>query len=103
MRRFESQDNDVSRLVRNHMEEASALKEIIKSVKTENGRLNKVLIDKDEEIRQLKKKLDEFKKILNDKKLLDSAELSRRLEACEKELDTYKLKYEVSIRTILSQ
>lgn len=95
LRRLESQDNDVSRLVRNHMEESNALKDIIKNVKAENGRLNKVLIDKDEEIRQLKKKLDEFKKILNDKKLLDSAELSRRLDVCEKELDSYKLKCEV--------
>lgn len=102
LRRLESQDNDVSRLVRNHMEEANALKEIIKSVKAENNRLSKVLIDKDEEIRQHKKRLDEFKKILNDKKLLDSAELSRRLEQCEKELGTFKLKCEVSSLVVVS-
>lgn len=95
LRKLESQDSDVSRLIRNHMEEANALKEIIKNVKGENTRLNKVLIDKDEDIRQLKKKLEEFKKILSDKKLLDSAELNRRLEQCEKELDSFKLKCEV--------
>lgn len=95
LRRFESQDSDVSRLVRNHMEESNALKEVIKSSKAESARLNKVLIDKDEEVRQLKKKLDEYKKILNDKKLLDSADLNRRLEQSEKDMSTYKLKCEV--------
>lgn len=95
LRRFESHDSDVSRLVRNHMEEANALRDVIKSVKAENARLNKVLIERDEETRALKKKLDEYKRILNDKKLLDSADLNRRLEACEKELSAYKLKCEV--------
>jgi sugar-specific transcriptional regulator TrmB len=95
LKRLESQDNDVTRLIRNHMEESNALKEIIKTVKTENQKLSKILIDKDEDARNLKKKLDEYKKILNDKKLLDSAELSKRLEQCEKDLTNSKLKCEV--------
>jgi chromosome segregation ATPase len=96
LKRLESQDNDVTRLIRNHMEEANTLKDIIKSLKQDNAKFNKTLIDKDEEIRNMKKKNDDLKKILNDKKLLDSAELSKRLELCEKDLSTYKMKCEVS-------
>lgn len=95
LKKLETQDVDVSRMVRNHMEEASALKEIIKTIKNENRKLNNTLIDKDEEIRTTRKKYDELKKILKDKKLLDSAELSRKLEQCEKDLATYKTKNEV--------
>jgi len=101
LKRLETQENDVSRLVKNHMEEASALKNIIKTVKADNRKLNGVLIDKDEEIRNLKKKYSDLKKILNDKKLLDSAELSKKLEQSEQELTSYKLKTEVNIAFII--
>jgi hypothetical protein len=45
----------------------------------------------------LKKKYSELKKILNDKKLLDSAELTKKLEQSEQELASYKQKTEVNL------
>lgn len=95
LKRLENQDNDVARLIRNHMEESNALKDIIKSVKNDNQRINKMLIDKDEEIRTLKKRHDDMKKIMSDKKLLDSAELSKKLEHSETLLKEYKTKSDV--------
>ena len=57
--------------------------------------LNGNLIEKEEEVRSVRKKNDEFKKILNDKKLLDSVELTKSLEQAEKELQELKTKLEV--------
>jgi hypothetical protein len=97
IKKFESHDNDVSRLIKNHADEAHALKETIKNLKNENRRLNSSLIDKDEEIRSLKKKKDDLKKILNDKKLFDSLELSKKLDQAETSLAHFKTKADVSI------
>jgi hypothetical protein len=97
IKKFESHDNDVSRLVKNHADETHALKETIKNIKNENRRLNSTLIDKDEEIRSLKKKKDDLKKILNDKKLFDSLELSKKLDQAEASLAHYKTKSDVRI------
>lgn len=95
IKRFESHDTDINRLMRNHTDEVNALKEQIKKLKAENKRINSNLIDKEEEVRAVKKKNEEFKKILNDKKLIDSAELSKNLEQAEKELEELKTKLEV--------
>lgn len=96
IKRFESQDTDLNRLMRNHTDETNALKEQIKKLKLETRRLNSNLIDKEEEVRSVRKKNDEFKKILNDKKLLDSVELTKTLEQTEKDIQELKIKLEVS-------
>lgn len=94
IRRFENQDNDVGRIVKNHIEEAHSLKEALKKAKTENKKLSGVLIEKEEEIRSLKKKSDELRKVLNDKKLMDSVELTKQLEQAEKDMANLKHKCE---------
>ncbi|CAF0850593.1 unnamed protein product [Brachionus calyciflorus] len=94
LKNLENQEHDVSRMIRNHLDEANSLKETIKSLKSDNKRLTSTLIEKDEEIRAMKKKNDDMKKILNDKKLFDNVELNKKLDACEKDLETYKSKYE---------
>ena len=96
IKRFESQDTDLNRLMRNHTDETNALKEQIKKLKLEQRRLNSNLIEKEEEVRSVRKKNDEFKKILNDKKLLDSVELTKTLEQTEKDMQELKTKLEVS-------
>jgi len=95
LKKFEAQDNDLAQIVKNHMTESSALKEAVKKVKNENRRLTGNLMDKEEEIRAMKKKQDEYKQILNDKKLLDSAELAKKLEQANNSLNDYKKKTEV--------
>lgn len=100
IKRFESQDTDLNRLMRNHTDETNALKEQIKKLKLETRRLNSNLIDKEEEVRSVRKKNDEFKKILNDKKLLDSVELTKTLEQTEKDIQELKIKLENSERKI---
>ena len=94
IKRFESQDSDMARLVKNHTDETNALRETIKKTKSENKKLYNTLIDKDEEIRALKKKCDELNKILGDKKLLDSVELSKQLEQAERDREHFKAKYD---------
>jgi hypothetical protein len=101
IKRLEDQDTDVARLVKNHTEETHALREIIRKLKNENRKLSSTLIDKDEEIRVIKKKLDEYLKILNDKKLMDNVELAKKLSTTEKELSNYKSRHEVIISLIL--
>jgi hypothetical protein len=98
IKKYESHDNDVSRLVKNHADETHSLKETIKNIKNENKRLNSNLIDKDEEIRSLKKKKEDLKKILNDKKLFDSFELSKKLDQAETNLTLYKTKADVRLK-----
>ena len=95
LKRFESNDADISRLIRNHGEETAALKEMLKKTKNENKKLNESVMEKDDEIRVLRKKRDEFKKIVEDKKLMDSVDLSRKLQTTERELQEHKTKAEV--------
>lgn len=95
LKKLENHEIDVGRLVRNHAEEVSAVKESLKKVKHENRKLNSTLIDKDEEIRALKKRNDDLKKILNDKNLLDSVELSKKLDAAEKNYSECKTRADV--------
>jgi hypothetical protein len=97
IKRFESQDYDLNRIMRNHTEESNSLKEQIKKIKLENRRLNSNLIEKEEEVRSVRKKNEEFKQILNDKKLLDSVELSKSLEQAEKDLQELKIKFDVNL------
>ena len=94
IKRLESQDTDLNRIVKNHMEETTALKDAVKAVKAENRKLSGALMEKDEEIRAHKKRNEDLRKILTDKKLLDSVELSRKLEVAEKDLAAYKSKSE---------
>ncbi|RNA41553.1 lebercilin isoform X1 [Brachionus plicatilis] len=94
LKNLENQEHDVGRMVRNHLDETNVLKEQIKKIKGENKKLTTTLIEKDEEIRAMKKKNDEMKKLLVDKKLFDNAELSKRLETSERDLANYKSKYE---------
>ena len=97
LKKLENHEVDVGRLVRNHAEEVNALKETLKKVKHENRKLNSTLIDKDEEIRSLKKRNDDLKKILNDKNLLDSVELGKKLDLAEKNLSESKTRADVRI------
>jgi chromosome segregation ATPase len=96
VKRLENQDNDITRLIKNHLEETGSLREQLKKAKNENKKFYNSLIEKDEEIRSLKKKCDEMRKIMNDKKLMDSVELSKRLDELEKDLQNYKTKCEVN-------
>lgn len=96
LKHLENQEHDVARMVRNHLDETNVLKEQIKKVKNDNKKLTATLIEKDEEIRSMKKRNDDMKKLLTDKKLFDNAELSKKLDSCENELTNYKSKYEVS-------
>jgi len=94
LKKMEDNDVDVNRLIRNYTEELSSFKGKIKKHQDENKRLNNTLIDREEELRVNKKKYAELKDILNDKKLLDSAELAKKLEKAERELGEYKAKCE---------
>ena len=100
IKKYETQDNDITRLVKNHTEESNVLKESVKNIKNENRKLTNNLMEKDDELRALKKKLDDYKKILNDKKLLDSAELAKRLDLANTNLSEYKKKVEVLINEL---
>jgi hypothetical protein len=95
IKRYENQDSDITRIVKNHIEEANVLKATIKKIKSENKKLYNNLIEKDEEIRSLKKKVDEMKKMLNEKKMFDIVDLSKQLDESKKDLSSYKEKYEV--------
>ena len=95
LKKFEAQDNDIAQIVKNHLSESTALKEVVKKVKNENRKLTGSLMEKDEEIRAIKKKQEEYKQIINDKKLLDSVELAKRLEQANNSLSECKKKNEV--------
>jgi hypothetical protein len=95
LKKFEAQDNDIAQIVKNHLSESTALKEVVKKVKNENRKLTGSLMEKDEEIRAIKKKQEEYKQIINDKKLLDSVELAKKLEQANNSLSEYKKKNEV--------
>ncbi len=95
IRRFENQDNDIARIVKNHVEEGNVLKDTIKKLKNDNKKLYNQLIDKDEEIRSLRKKLDEMKKILSEKKIMDIVELNKLLEQTKKDFSIFKEKCDV--------
>lgn len=97
LKKMEDNDVDVNRLIRNYSDEISAYKSKIRKHQDENKRLNNTLIDREEELRVNKKKYAELKDILNDKKLLDSAEIAKKLEKAEKELEEYKSKCEVRV------
>lgn len=96
LKKFEHQDNDIAQIVKNHMTESTALKEAIKKIKNENRKLTSNIMDKEEDIRSLKKKQEEYRQILNDKKLLDSAELAKKLEQANSSASEYKKKIEVN-------
>lgn len=96
LKKFEAQDNDIAQIVKNHLSESTALKEVVKKVKNENRKLTGSLMEKDEEIRAIKKKQEEYKQIINDKKLLDSVELAKKLDQANNSLSEYKKKNEVN-------
>ena len=69
---------------------------MLKKSKAENKRINNLLLDKEDELRTMKKKNEEYKNILNDKKLIDTHEINKKFEQTDKELQEYKQKSEVS-------
>lgn len=95
LKKLESQDVDISRIVKTYSEEVNSLKQKMRKVNGENKKLSTNLMERDDELRVLKKKYSELKEILNDKKLLESADLSKKLEQCEKELNEQKSKCQV--------
>lgn len=95
LKKHENHEVDISKMMKNHQEEQGILKEMNKKLKTENKRINTLLLEREEELRSVKKKNDEMKKIMNDKKLIDSFEISKKLEVAEKDLEEYKQKCEV--------
>jgi chromosome segregation ATPase len=98
LKKLETQDVDVTRVIKNFTDEINSLKNNLRQAKNDNSRLNNMVNDRDEELRVLKKRYSELKDILNDKKLLDSAELSKKLDKCERELEDYKEKNQVSFK-----
>ena len=96
LKKFESHDIDLSRIMKTHNDEIGVVKEMLKKSKAENKRINNLLLDKEDELRTMKKKNEEYKNILNDKKLIDTHEINKKLEQTDKELQEYKQKSEVS-------
>ena len=96
LKKLESQDVDLNRIVHNHFEEVKSLKEMLKASRHESRKLSNNLNEKEDEIRSVRRKNDDLNKILEDKKLLDSYEMSKKLERTEKELEEFKKKNEVT-------
>ncbi len=97
LKKHESQDTDIAKMIKNHQEEQRVVRENNSKLKAENKRVNSLLLEKEEELRGVRKKNDEMKKIIGDKKLYDSNEIIKQLEACKKELEETKLKCDVSV------
>jgi chromosome segregation ATPase len=95
IQRLENQENDVTKMIQNHNNEVTFLKKTLKAIKIENRKLNASLADKDTELRAIKKKYDETKKILNEKKIMDSVELAKKLEEAERDINYYRKETEV--------
>ncbi len=96
LKKHESQDTDIAKMIKNHQEEQRVTKENNNKLKAENKRINNMLLEKEEELRVMKKKNDEMKKIISDKKLYESSEIMKQLESYKKELEESKQKSDVS-------
>lgn len=83
---------DVNRILKNYTEQITSLKEKIRKIGSDNKKVTNSLLDREDELRVLKKKYYELKEILNDKKLLESAELSKKLDRAENELNEQRSK-----------
>lgn len=95
LKKHESHDTDISRMIKTHNEELGVVKDMHKKSKAENKRINNLLLEREEDLRAAKKKNEDMKKIINDKKLMDTVDLSKKLEQTEKALEEYKTKCEV--------
>ncbi len=95
IKKFESQDSDITRIVKGYQDEINSLKQSVRKMHNENRMVNNNLLEREDDLRILKKKYSGLKDILNDKKLIDSAELSKKLEICEQELNDYRSKCQV--------
>lgn len=95
LKKHESQDLDISKMIKTHQEEVNVVKEQNRKAHKENKRVSALLMEREEDLRAYKKKADEMKKIINDKKLLDSVEISRKLDIMQKDMEEYKEKSEV--------
>lgn len=95
LKKHESQDLDISKMIKTHQEEVNVVKDQNRKALKENKRLSALLMEREEDLRAYKKKADEMKKIINDKKLLDSVEISRKLDIMQKDMEEYKEKSEV--------
>ena len=95
LKKHESHDTDISRMIKTHTEELGIVKELHKKSKAENKRINSLLLEREEDVRVAKKKNEEMKKIINDKKLMDTVDMSKKLELADKAMEEYKTKFEV--------
>ena len=97
LKKHENQDIDLAKMMKTHQEELTVVKDLNRKQQKENKRITALLMEREEDLRAYKKKADEMKKIINDKKLLDSVEITRKLEIIQKEMEEYKEKSEVNI------
>ena len=97
LKKHENQDIDLAKMMKTHQEELTVVKDLNRKQQKENKRITALLMEREEDLRAYKKKADEMKKIINDKKLLDSVEITRKLEIFQKEMEEYKEKSEVNI------
>jgi chromosome segregation ATPase len=97
LKKLETQETDIERLVKNYSEEVIALKQAIKKLNGDNKKLSTNILEKEDELRVLKKKNDKLTMILNDKNLIESSELRSKLELSEKELEIQVSKYKVCL------
>jgi chromosome segregation ATPase len=95
LKKLETQDTDVTKVVKGYQDEINSLKQKIRKIQSENRAINNSLLDREDEVRVLKKKNSELKEILDDKNLIESSELSKKLEASEYELKEQRTKYQV--------
>ena len=96
LKKLETQDTDVTKVVKGYQDEINALKDKIRKLQSDNRKINNSLLDREDEVRVLKKKYGELKDILNDKNLIESAELNKKLEATQQELSEQRSKYQVN-------
>jgi chromosome segregation ATPase len=94
-KKLETQETDIERLVKNYSEEVTSLKQSIKKLNNDNKKLSTSIMDKEDELRILRKKNEKLNTILNDKNLIESNELRAKLDVCEKELEIQISKYKV--------
>jgi hypothetical protein len=97
LKKHENQDIDLAKMMKTHQEELTVVKDLNRKQQKENKRITALLMEREEDLRAYKKKADEMKKIINDKKLLDSVEITRKLEIIQKEMEEHKEKSEVNI------
>ena len=95
LKKLETADTDITKIVKGYQDEINSLKQTVRKMHNENRKVNNNLLDREDEVRVLKKKYSDLKEILNNKNLIESSELTKKLEASEQELKDQRSKYQV--------